>query len=74
MIDVNVSTVRQANAWLKKMGVGNRVIITTKNDKTYGKLYQVIENLPNGSRRMIYQAVDINLCLDAVYNLILSRK
>lgn len=74
MADVNVSTVRQANAWLKKMGVGNRVIIISKNDKTYGKIYQVIENLSNGSRSVIYQAVDINLCLDAVYNLILSRK
>lgn len=77
MTGVNVSTVRQANAWLRKMGIGNRVTVVPKYYKTYGvvyKMYQAIETLPNGSRQVIYQAGDINCCLDGIYNLILSRR
>ena len=47
MTGVNVYNVREANNWLKKMGVNN-LKFSTRTDRMYGKVY-VLSEIYNGN-------------------------
>ncbi len=48
MTGVNVYNVREANNWLKKMGVNNVLKFSTRTDRMYGKVY-VLSEIYNGN-------------------------
>ena len=52
MTGVNVYNVREANNWLKKMGVNN-LKFSTRTDRMYGKVY-VLSEIYNGNHTIAF--------------------
>lgn len=70
MTGVNVYNVREANNWLKKMGVSNILKFSTRSDKMYGKVY-VLSEIYNGNQtRTIVSSPGLGECVEAAYMVI----
>ena len=69
MTGVNVYNVREANNWLKKMGVNN-LKFSTRTDRMYGKVY-VLSEIYNGNQtRMIVKSPGLGECVETAYMVI----
>lgn len=70
MTGVNVYNVREANNWLKKMGVNNVLKFSTRTDRMYGKVY-VLSEIYNGNQtRMIVKSPGLGECVETAYMVI----
>ena len=69
MTGVNVYNVREANNWLKKMGVNN-LKFSTRTDRMYGKVY-VLSEIYNGNHtRAIVTSPGLGECVETAYMVI----
>ncbi len=70
MTGVNVYNVREANNWLKKMGVNNVLKFSTRTDRMYGKVY-VLSEIYNGNHtRAIVTSPGLGECVETAYMVI----
>lgn len=70
MTGVNVYNVREANNWLKKVGVSNILKFSTRSDSYFGKVY-VLSEIYNGNQtRMIVKSPGLGECVETAYMVI----
>lgn len=70
MTGVNVYNVREANNWLKKMGVSNILKFSSRSDPNWGKAYVLSEVVQGGGTRMVYKSPGLGECVEAAYMVI----
>lgn len=70
MTGVNVYNVREANNWLKKMGVSNILKFSTRSDSYFGKVYVLSEIYDGNHTRMIVSSPGLGECVEAAYMVI----
>ena len=69
---VNIRRLKEANYWLKQMGVNNILKISMRDNKTYGKVYVLLEIYGENHTRTVTSSTSIDECIAAA-QMIISR-
>lgn len=70
--EVNIRRLKEANNWLKQMGANKILKFSMRDNKTYGKVYVLLEIYSENHTRTVTSSPSLDECIAAA-QMIISR-